>query len=504
MDLTKETIKSLTNRYKNKEIKIADVIKQVYENIENNSNNAFINIYKEDALKKAVELDYKIEKGEKVGNLVGIPVAVKDNICVDRMKTTCGSRMLEEYISPFNADVIDALLKEDAIIIGKTNMDEFGMGSTSETSDYGPVVNMYNKDRVVGGSSGGSAAALVANECIVSLGTDTGGSIRQPAAYMGLVGIKPTYGLVSRYGLVAYASSFDTIGPLAKNVEDAAYILDVIARYDEKDGTSVRKYNRNGEEISNSDKAKNNVLKNGTFNNDVEYLEMKYLNKDIKGMKIAIPKEYMDDNLDIELKEAIYRLKDKLIDMGAIVEEVSMKMSKYVLPTYYVLACAQASSNLARYDGVKYGHRANDYEDLHHMYRKSRSEGFGKEVKRRIMLGNYVLSKGYYEEYYLKALKTKELIEKEYKNIFEKYDVICAPVVKGKAPYVGESLKNPLNMYKGDIYTTAVNIAGVPAITLSIDTDSEGLPIGVQFIANHFEECKMIQIAHKVEQEYKK
>ncbi len=490
MDLTKESIKSLSDKIKNKEVKIVDVIKQVYENIENHKNNAFINIYKEEALSKADLLDDKISRGEKVGALAGIPIAIKDNICVKEMKTTCGSNMLKDYVSPYNADAIEALLDEDAIIIGKTNMDEFGMGSTSETSAYGSVVNMKNRDRVVGGSSGGSIAALVSNQCMVSLGTDTGGSIRQPASYMGLVGIKPTYGAVSRYGLVAYASSFDTIGPVAKNVEDAARILDIIERYDVKDGTSVdrKKYDeKNGKAINNKSKIK---------------LE-EYLNKDIKGMKIAIPKEYMDDNLDSEIKDAIYNLRDKLTSMGAIVDEISLNMTKYVLPTYYIIACAEASSNLSRYDGVKYGYRADDYEDLHHMYRKSRSEGFGKEVKRRIILGNYVLSKGYYEEYYLKALKTKALIEKEYQDVFEKYDVICAPVVQSKAPKVGESLNNPLKMYKGDIYTTAVNIAGVPAISLPIGYDSEGLPIGVQFIANHFEEGKMIQVAYRVEQERK-
>ena len=362
------------------------------------------------------------------------------------------------------------------MIIGKTNMDEFAMGSTTETSWYGPTKNPWDTDHVPGGSSGGSAAAVAGCEISYALGSDTGGSIRQPASYCGVVGMKPTYGTVSRYGLIAYGSSLDQIGPLAKDVTDAATILEVIASHDKKDSTSVER-------------------------EDYDFTSA--LVNDVKGMKIGIPKDYLGEGLDPEVKDAILKAAKVLEDQGAIVEQFDLSLVKYAIPAYYVIACAEASSNLARFDGVKYGYRAPEYHGLHNMYKRTRSEGFGAEVKRRIMLGSFVLSSGYYDAYYLKALRTKALIKQAFDKAFAQYDVILGPAAPTTAPKIGESLSDPLKMYLGDIYTISVNLAGLPGITVPCGIDSKGLPIGLQLIGDCFKEKNIIKAAYTYEQNSK-
>ncbi len=435
--------------------------------------NAYVTIDREQAMRAAAAAQAKIEKGELTGLLAGVPVAVKDNICTQDLLTTCASKMLAHFVPTFSAEAVVSLEKAGAVIIGKTNMDEFAMGSTTETSAYGETRNPWNTAHVPGGSSGGSAAAVAAGECFFALGSDTGGSIRQPASFCGVVGLKPTYGTVSRYGLIAYGSSLDQIGPLTKNVADCAAVLELIASHDSKDSTSGRR-------------------------EDTDFTSA--LVDDVSGMKIGIPRDYLGEGLDAEVKEAVLAAAKVLEKKGAVVEMFDLSLVEYAIPAYYTIASAEASSNLERFDGVKYGHRTDACEGLHNMYKKTRSEGFGAEVKRRIMLGSFVLSSGYYDAYYLKALKVKAMIRKAFDDAFAKYDLILGPVAPTTAPKLGESLSDPLKMYLGDIYTISVNLAGLPGISVTCGTDSGGLPIGLQLIADSFQEKRLIQAAYTYEQ----
>lgn len=434
---------------------------------------SFVTIDEEGAMKRAKEVQKLIDDGTLTGPLAGVPVAIKDNLCTKGMLTTCSSKILENFVPTYTAEAVINLEKAGAVIIGKTNMDEFAMGSTTETSAYGVTKNPWNTEHVPGGSSGGSCAAVAAEECFYALGSDTGGSIRQPSSFCGVTGIKPTYGTVSRYGLIAYGSSLDQIGPVAKDVTDCATILEAITSYDKKDSTSVQR-------------------------EDTDFTSA--LVDDVKGMKIGIPRDYLGEGLDPEVKEAILAVAKTLEEKGAIVEEFDLSLVEYAIPAYYVIAAAEASSNLARFDGVKYGYRTKEYEGLHNMYKKSRSEGFGPEVKRRIMLGSFVLSSGYYDAYYLKALRTKALIKQAFDKAFEKYDVILGPAAPTTAPKLGESLSDPLKMYLGDVYTVSVNLAGLPGISLPCGLDSKGLPIGLQMIGDCFKEKNIIRAAYAYEQ----
>ena len=418
-------------------------------------------------LEKAGEVQKKIQAGELTGPLAGVPVAIKDNMCTEGILTTCSSKILGNFVPTYSSEAVKKLEEAGVVLIGKTNMDEFAMGSTTETSAYGVTRNPYNTDHVPGGSSGGSCAAVAAEECSFALGSDTGGSIRQPSSFCGVTGIKPTYGTVSRYGLIAYGSSLDQIGPVAKDVTDCATILEAISSYDKKDSTSVQR-------------------------KDLDFTSA--LVKDVKGMKIGIPKDYFGEGLDPQVKEAVLKAAKVLEEQGAIVEEFDLSLVEYAIPAYYVIASAEASSNLSRFDGVKYGYRTKEYEGLHNMYKKTRSEGFGPEVKRRIMLGSFVLSSGYYDAYYLKALRTKALIKKEFDKAFQKYDCILAPASPTTAPKIGTSLSDPLQMYLSDIYTVAVNLAGLPAVSLPCGMDSKGLPIGMQLIGDCFQEKKILRM----------
>ena len=435
--------------------------------------NCYVTIDKDAARKAAKEAQEAIEAGKLTGPLAGVPVAIKDNMCTEGMLTTCSSKILENFVPQFSSEAVIKLKEAGAVIIGKTNMDEFAMGSTTETSADGVTKNPVNPEHVPGGSSGGSAAAVAADECFFALGSDTGGSIRQPASYCGVVGMKPTYGTVSRYGLIAYGSSLDQIGPLCKDVTDCAVVMEVITGHDKKDSTSVER-------------------------KDTDFT--KALVDDVKGMKIGIPKDYFGEGLDPQVKEAVLNAAELLKSKGAIVEEFDLSLVEYAIPAYYTIAAAEASSNLERFDGVKYGYRAKDFEGLHSMYKKTRSQGFGAEVKRRIMLGSFVLSSGYYDAYYLKALRVKALIKKAFDDAFAKYDVILGPVAPTTAPKLGASLSDPIKMYLSDIYTISVNLAGLPGISVPCGRDKNGLPIGVQLIADCFNEKKLIQTAYSYEQ----
>lgn len=474
MSILDYTATTLAAKIKAGETSAIEATKAVLEQIEKTEElyNCYVTIDKDGALKQAEEIQSKIESGELVSPLAGVPVAIKDNICTEGMLTTCSSKILGSFVPTFSAEVVENLKKAGAVIIGKTNMDEFAMGSTTETSAYGVTRNPKNPEHVPGGSSGGSAAAVAANECFYALGSDTGGSIRQPAGYCGVVGMKPTYSTVSRYGLIAYGSSLDQIGPLCKDVTDCATILDIISSHDTKDSTSVGK--------------------------KTDYA--KALVNDVKGMKIGIPRDYFGEGLDSEVKEAVLNAAKVLESRGAILEEFDLGLVEYAIPAYYTIAAAEASSNLERFDGIKYGYRTEEFNDLHNMYKKTRSEGFGAEVKRRIMLGSFVLSSGYYDAYYLKALKVKALIKKAFDDAFSKYDVILGPVAPTTAPKLGESLSDPIKMYLGDIYTISINLAGLPAISLPCGTASNGLPIGLQLIGDCYKENNIIQTAYTYEQ----
>lgn len=432
----------------------------------------YVTVDREGALAQAKAVQAKIEAGELKGPLAGVPVAIKDNLCTEGLLTTCSSRILANFVPTYTAEAVRNLQKAGAVILGKTNMDEFAMGSTTETSAYGVTRNPWNPAHVPGGSSGGSAAAVAAGECFYALGSDTGGSIRQPASYCGTVGMKPTYGTVSRYGLIAYGSSLDQIGPLTKDVTDCAAVLEAIASHDVKDSTSIERQ-------------------------DTDF--MSALTEDVSGMRIGIPNDYLGKGLDEDVKAAVLKAAEDLERRGAVVERFDLSLVEYAIPAYYTIAAAEASSNLERFDGVKYGYRTEKYAGLHNMYKKSRSEGFGEEVKRRIMLGSFVLSSGYYDAYYLKALRVKALIKKAFDEAFAKYDVILGPVAPTTAPKLGESLADPIKMYLGDIYTIAVNLAGLPGISLPCGTDRNGLPIGLQLIGDCFQEKKLLRAAYTYE-----
>ena len=433
---------------------------------------SYVTLDEEGAMTRAKEVQAQIEAGTLTGPLAGVPAAIKDNMCTKGMRTTCSSKILENFVPAYTAEAVLNLEKAGAVILGKTNMDEFAMGSTTETSAYGVTRNPWNTEHVPGGSSGGSCAAVAANECFYALGSDTGGSIRQPSSFCGVTGIKPTYGTVSRYGLIAYGSSLDQIGPVAKDVSDCAAILEAISSHDLKDSTSMAR-------------------------TDCDFTSA--LKDDVKGMKIGIPSSYFGEGLDEEVKAAILKAADILKEKGAIVETFDLGLVDYAIPAYYVIASAEASSNLSRFDGVKYGYRTKEYEGLHNMYKKTRSEGFGPEVKRRIMLGSFVLSSGYYDAYYLKALRTKALIKKEFDKAFAKYDLILAPASPDTAPKLGASLSDPLKMYLGDIYTISVNLAGLPGMTVPCGMDSKGLPIGMQLIGDCFKEKNIIRAGYAFE-----
>jgi aspartyl-tRNA(Asn)/glutamyl-tRNA(Gln) amidotransferase subunit A len=476
MSLLNMTAVEIGRKIKAGEITVMDACKAALDQIKAKEQdlNCYVKVLDEEVImERAKEVQARIESGELTGPLAGVPVAIKDNMCTKGITTTCSSKILENFNPTFSSEAVLNLEKAGAVILGKTNMDEFAMGSTTETSYYGETKNPWNPEHVPGGSSGGSGAAVAAGECFYALGSDTGGSIRQPASFCGIVGMKPTYGTVSRYGLIAYGSSLDQIGPMTKDVTDCATVLEAIASHDPKDSTSFERE---------------------------EYDFTSALVDDVKGLKIGIPKEYFGDGLEEDVKEAVLAAVKKLEEKGAIVEEFDLNMVPYAIPAYYVIASAEASSNLSRFDGVKYGYRSDDFNGLHSMYKTTRSEGFGAEVKRRIMLGSFVLSSGYYDAYYLKALRTKALIKQEFDKAFEKYDIIVGPAAPTTAPKLGDSLSDPLKMYLGDIYTISVNLAGLPGISVPCGRDKNGLPIGIQMLADCFKEKTLIRAAYSYEQ----
>lgn len=434
MNLMGMTAVELGKAIKDGQVSVVEATQACLDSIEacEKDYNSFVTVDREGALAQAEKVQKKIDAGELNGPLAGVPIAIKDNMCQEGVQTSCSSKILSNFVPTYTAEAVVKLKEAGAVIVGHTNMDEFAMGSTTETSYFGETRNPWDTNRVPGGSSGGSAAAVAGEEVPCALGSDTGGSIRQPASFCGVTGIKPTYGRVSRYGLIAYGSSLDQIGPLAKNVEDCATILEIISQYDKKDSTSV---NRDDNDFTRA------------------------LVDDVKGLKIGLPRDYFTEGLEPEIKEAVYGVAEALKAKGAIVEEFDLGMVEYAIPAYYIIASAEASSNLERFDGVKYGYRTPEYTDLHNMYKKSRSEGFGPEVKRRIMLGSFVLSSGYYDAYYVKALKAKALIKQAYDKAFEKYDIILGPVAPTTALKMGESLSDPIKMYLGDVYTVPVNLA---------------------------------------------
>ena len=473
-DITRLTVHELVEKLDKKELTSEEIINAYKERIENKETEvqAFITTTLEDAEKEAKKIDSNPRKGK----LAGIPIGIKDNLCINGVKTTCASKMLENFIAPYDATVVEKLKEEQIISLGKLNMDEFAMGSSTENSAIKITHNPWNLNKVPGGSSGGSAAAVAADLVPWALGSDTGGSIREPASFCGVVGLKPTYGLVSRYGLVAFASSLDQVGPITKDVKDCAMLLNVIAGHDEKDSTS---YNKEKVDYTSS-------LKN-----------------DVRGLKIGVPKEFFGEGINGEVKAKLEEAIEIYKKMGAIVEECSLDVSKYALATYYIIACAEASSNLGRFDGIRYGYRAKDYKDLNDLFRKSRSEGFGPEVKRRIILGTYVLSSGYYDAYYKKAQQVRTFVRKEFEKNFEKYDVLLTPVVPTTAFDIGSKTSNPLEMYLADICTVSINVAGVPAISVPCGVDKQGMPIGMQLIGNKFQEETILNAAYTFEQETK-
>ena len=472
--ITEKNLSELSVSLEKKEISSIELTRACLERIErlNPSMNAFITVTGDEALKAAKKSDERRKNGAPLSLYDGIPIAVKDNINTKGVRTTCASRMLENYIPPFDAAAFENISAKGFILIGKTNMDEFAMGSTTELSYFGATKNPFDLERVSGGSSGGSAAAVAARMAPAALGSDTGGSIRQPAAFCGVVGVKPTYGRISRYGLVAFASSLDQIGTFARDVTDAAALLKMAAGGDKRDSTSV--------------------FANDDFSSAIT--------GDVKGMTIGIPEEYfkgIDSDINSEVMNKVSLLEKK----GARLEKISLQYTEYAIPVYYLIATAEASSNLARFDGVRYGYYSKDASDLEALYLKSRGEGFGKEVKKRIMLGTFALSSGYYDAYYLKALKVRSFIIGDFKNAFSKVDVIISPATTRPAFKLGEMTSDPLQMYMSDILTISANLAGIPGISIPIALSTEGLPIGLQIMANHFDEKKLFQVARSVEEE---
>ena len=478
MNITDLTVHELQEKLKNKELTITEITQAYVDRINEKEKDveAFVTTLTDEALAQAKDVQAKVESGEIKGELAGIPIGIKDNLCTKGIRTTCSSRMLEDFIAPYNATIVEKVNNENMINLGKLNMDEFAMGSSTETSYFKKTKNPWNLNKVPGGSSGGSAAAVAANLVPWALGSDTGGSIRQPASLCGVVGLKPTYGLVSRFGLVAFASSLDQIGPITKDVTDSAILLNLIAGHDERDTTSVNKEKE-------------------------DYTEA--LKNDVKGMKIAVPKEFFGEGINEEVKASLEKAIEKYKEMGAIVEEVSLDVAEYALATYYIIACAEASSNLGRFDGIRYGYRTKNYSNLKELFKNSRSEGFGAEVKRRIILGTYVLSSGYYDAYYKKAQQVRTLVSNKFEEVFEKYDVILTPTSPITAFNIGEKSDNPLEMYLADICTVSINIAGVPAISIPCGVNSEGMPIGMQLIGNRFDEETILNAAYTFEQKEK-
>ena len=477
MDITEFTVHELLEKLNNDELTSKEIVKAYKSRIEEKEKDvqAFITTTLDEAEEQAEKIDAK-RKEKSVGHFAGIPIGIKDNLCTKGVKTTCASKMLENFVSPYDATVVEKLEESGIISLGKLNMDEFAMGSSTENSAMKITHNPWNLNKVPGGSSGGSAAAVAANLVPWALGSDTGGSIREPASFCGVVGLKPTYGLVSRYGLVAFASSLDQVGPITKDVRDCAMLLNLIAGHDEKDSTSY-------------DMEKKDYTKS--------------LEKDIKGLKIGVPKEFFGEGINKEVKEKLEEAIEKYKEMGAIVEECSLDVAQYALATYYIIACAEASSNLGRFDGIRYGYRAKDYTDLNELFVNSRSEAFGDEVKRRIILGTYVLSSGYYDAYYKKAQKVRTFVKKEFDKNFAKYDVLLTPVAPTTAFNIGEKSNNPLEMYLADICTVSINIAGVPAISIPCGVDKSGMPIGMQLIGNRFNEETILNAAYAFEQKEK-
>ncbi|WP_152162989.1 Asp-tRNA(Asn)/Glu-tRNA(Gln) amidotransferase subunit GatA [Staphylococcus pseudintermedius] len=477
MSIRYESIENLQKMIKDNQIKPSEIVKDIYDAIEETDPTiqSFLALDKENAMKKAEELDTLQAKGEMEGKLFGIPMGIKDNIITEGLETTCASRMLEGFVPIYEATVMKKLHNENGILIGKVNLDEFAMGGSTETSYFKKTVNPFDHKAVPGGSSGGSAAAVAAGLVPFTLGTDTGGSIRQPAAYCGVVGLKPTYGRVSRFGLVAFASSLDQIGPITRNVKDNALVLEAIAGEDEMDSTSAP---------------------------DVATDFTADIGKDIKDMKIALPKEYIGEGVDEEVKEAVLKAAETLKSLGAIVEEVSLPRTAYGIPSYYVIASAEASSNLARFDGIRYGYHSKEAQTLEELYKLSRSEGFGKEVKRRILLGTYVLSSGYYDAYYKKAQKVRTLIKNDFENVFKDYDVILGPTTPTVAFDLGAEINDPLTMYANDLLTTPVNLAGLPGISVPCGLAENGRLIGLQLIGKPFDEKTLYRVAHQYETQF--
>lgn len=475
MNITELTVHELQEKLKSKELTITDINKAYIDRINEKEKDvqAFITLTTDEALEKSKNIEEKVNKGEIKGKLAGIPIGIKDNMCINGVKTTCASKMLENFIAPYNATVIEKINDENMISLGKTNMDEFAMGSSTETSYFKKTKNPWDLSRVPGGSSGGSAAAVASNMVPWALGSDTGGSIRQPAACCGIVGLKPTYGLISRYGLIAYASSLDQIGTFTKDVEDTAILLNVIAGHDDKDTTSAVQEKK-------------------------DYT--KALKNDVKGLRIAVPKEFFGDGINKEVKEIIEKAIEKYKELGAIIEEVSLDVADYALATYYIIACAEASSNLGRFDGIRYGYRSTKFNNLRDIYINSRSEGFGDEVKRRIILGTYVLSSGYYDAYYKKAQQVRTLVKNKFDEVFENHDIILTPPAPTTAFKIGEKSDNPLEMYLSDICTVSVNIAGLPGLSIPCGVDSNGMPVGMQLIGKRFDEETILNAGYTYEQ----
>ena len=478
MEITELTVHELKEKLANKELTISEITKAYVDRINEKEKDveAFVTTLCDEAIKQAKEVEDKVNAGEITSEFAGIPIGIKDNICTKGVKTTCSSKMLENFVAPYNATVVEKLNDENLINLGKLNMDEFAMGGSTEYSAFHVTRNPWNLNTVPGGSSGGSAAAVASQMVPWALGSDTGGSIRQPASFCGVVGLKPTYGLVSRFGLVAFASSLDQIGPITKDVEDAAMLLNIIAGHDEKDTTS--------ENIEKKD-----------------YTEC--LKNDIKGLKIGVPKEFFGEGINEEVKVKLEEAIKKYKELGVEVEEFSLDIANFSLASYYIIACAEASSNLGRFDGIRYGYRTKNYDNLQDIFVNSRSEGFGDEVKRRIILGTYVLSSGYYDAYYKKALEVRTLVRNEFEKAFEKYDVLLTPTSPTVAFDIGSKSSNPLEMYLSDICTVSVNIAGLPGISIPCGVDSNNMPIGMQLIGPRFGEEKILNAAYKFEQELK-
>ena len=478
MDITNLTVYELQEKLAKQELTSEEIVQAYVDRINAKEKDvkAFVTTLCDEALTQAKEIDEKRKNGEKLSSLAGIPIGIKDNMCTKGVKTTCSSKMLENFVAPYNATVVEKLNDENLIDLGKLNMDEFAMGASTEYSYFKKTCNPWNLKAVPGGSSGGSAAAVAGKLVPWALGSDTGGSIRQPSSFCGVVGLKPTYGLVSRYGLVAFASSLDQIGPITKDVRDSAMLLNIIAGHDERDTTS---YNMPKKDYT------------------------KALNGNVKGLKIGIPKEYFGEGINEEVKAKLEEAIETYKKLGAEVEEFSLDIAQYALATYYIIACAEASSNLGRFDGIRYGYRTENYTNLKELYKNSRSEGFGPEVKRRIILGTYVLSSGYYDAYYKKAQQVRTLVKKEFDKAFEKYDVLLTPTSPTVAFEMGTRSENPLEMYLADICTVSVNIAGLPGISIPCGVNGENMPIGMQLIGNKFEEEKILNTAYAFEQEYK-